>query len=367
MNDLRWWLTLLKRGFFFGGLFLALVALAELVRLGQLLVGLHPWLGWTYAACLLLLIAWGALGASQFWLARPRRLPPLPDLDPEGLPAADRAAWQQSLLQQSLRMLKSPALPDEDRRRLEESLAASLDGPALDGSQLKSILNEEVTPLLARLDEEAEREIRAATLEVTSAVALSPWRSMDVLIVVGRGLRMVLSISAIYGSRPTLREHYEILRDIGKSVASVGLIGAGQKLMEGLAGHLPVAGRVVDDLLQGLGAGFYINLAGWAARERCRALGPWQEAEAAETLRKAMRRYTRDMRRRLTVDLGPAIWDRLTRRFRSNKDADLKAAFEQAAEELNAEWEGHEATAAEGSAKSPGLVSIIKKVIGLRD
>jgi uncharacterized membrane protein YcjF (UPF0283 family) len=367
MNDLRWYLTLLRRGFFFGGLFLALVTLAELVRVGQLLAGLHPWLGWAYAACLLLLVVWGTLGASRFWLARPRRLPPLPDLNPEGLAAADRAAWQGSLLQQIRRMLHSPALPDEDRRQLESSLAASLEGSALDGKQLNAILHDEVMPLLARLDEEAEREIRAATLEVTSAVALSPWRSMDVLIVVGRGLRMVLSISAIYGSRPTLREHYEILRDIGKSVASVGLIGAGQKLMEGLAGHLPVAGRVVDDLLQGLGAGFYINLAGWAARERCRALGPWSEAETAETLRSAMRRYTRDMRRRLTVDLGPAIWERLTRRFRSSKEADLKAAFEQAADELNAEWEGGEATHAAGSAKSPGLVSIFKKVIGLRD
>lgn len=339
-NDLHWWLTLIRRGLYFTGLFLGLVALAELARIGQFFFSIHAWLGYAWSLALLLAAAWGGRAGWRFFRSKPRRLADLPRVDLLDANDEDRLVYARVLPLHLERMLDSPVLAVEEVSEARRQLPATPEGwTGLGRDELLELELRVLAPLQERLDKEAESEIRGATLEVTTAVALSPWRSFDSLMVIARGLRMIFRISEIYGSRPTLREQLEIMRDIGKAVASVGLIGAGQKLMENMASHLPLAGRVVDDMLQGIGAGFYINLAGWAARERCRALHRWEPERVREKLRNQIRRYARDMRKRLTVDLGPAIWDRLTRRFRGSQETDLKAAFAHAAEEVERDWD----------------------------
>lgn len=344
-TDLRWWLGLARRLLWAAGLLLALIAMGELLRLHGALADLHPWLGHAFW----LLLAAGALragwGFARFLRTRPLRLPDLPRLeDLAGGSDAERLAYRRAIERHLERLATSPVLGDGEVRVIGETVAAlRRESAAPDAARLERLERETVAPLLARLDAEAEAEIRRGTVEVIAAVALSPWRSFDALLVLARSLRMALSISALYGSRPTLGEQWTIFKDILSAVAAVGLIGAGQKLVESLAARLPLVGRVIDDLLQGVGAGFYVNLAGWAARERCRSLHRWEPERARLQLASRIRRFAGDLRRSLTRDFAPAVWDSLSRRWRSDPQADpaqdLRSALDGAFATLDGELE----------------------------
>ncbi|MHC4551888.1 MAG: hypothetical protein ACYSUT_03855, partial [Planctomycetota bacterium] len=55
-------------------------------------------------------------------------------------------------------------------------------------------------------------------------------------------------------------------------------------LIEGLGSRVPGIGRFVDDIAQGIGAGFMTTICGHAAMDRCRAFKSWDEAEAKKHL-----------------------------------------------------------------------------------
>jgi uncharacterized protein (DUF697 family) len=344
-TDLHWWLRLARRLLWSLGLLLVLISLGELLRIHGALAGLHPWLGHAFLLLLAGGAAWTGLGWLRFLRQRPLRLPDLPrheDLA-TGDPAL-RLAYRRALEGHLERLATSPVLDEGEVQALATSIAALRAGKAPpDAARLEQLERELVEPLLARIDAEAEAEIRRGTVEVVAAVALSPWRSFDALIVLARSLRMVLTISAIYGSRPTLGEQLAILKDIASAIAAVGLIGAGQKFVESLAARLPLIGRVVDDLLQGIGAGFYVNLAGWAARERCRSLQRWEPERARLRLATRIRRFAGDLRQSLSRDLAPAVWDRLARRWRRDTTAadpgELRVLLEGAFASLDGELE----------------------------
>jgi len=375
--DIHWWLRFFKRLLLAAGLLLALVALGELARVYAVLRGFHPWIGWAFLAALGAFAVWLGLNTIRLLTVRQRALPDLPALEPlETASSTQLRTYRRALLRHTERLLASPELEPGELRVMQDSAGRLLEalpvGPSTEAAALAGGLrrfeDKLLRPLLERLDDCAEREIRRGTVEVMTAVTLSPWRSLDILMVLGRGLNMVLRISEIYGSRPTLREQLAILKDVAAAVAAVSLVGAGQKLIEGLASRIPLVGRVVDDLVQGVGAGFYINLAGWAARERCRSLQRWEPSRARIRLRRRLGRFVGDLRRSLSVDLAPAVWEGLTRRFRSEgaaadsalasgsseEGARLREAFDAALADLSTSLDRESETETEENGKGEG-------------
>jgi hypothetical protein len=115
-------------------------------------------------------------------------------------------------------------------------------------------------------------------------VTLSPYKSADLLIVLYRNLVMVVRIVRVYRVRPALSEQLGIFSDIINVIATVNYINMGKNLIEGLGSKVPGIGRFVDDIAQGIGAGFMTTITGHAAMDRCRSFRGWNEVEAKKHL-----------------------------------------------------------------------------------
>jgi hypothetical protein len=167
---------------------------------------------------------------------------------------------------------------------------------------------EQVTkPILAKLNEEANRQIRDCVRDVMIGVTVSPYKAADLIIVLYRNLVMVMRIVRIYNSRPRFRQQLQILGDTIKVVATVNYINIGKSLLEGLGSKLPVIGQYTDDIAQGIGAGLMTSVAGHAAMERCRAFKGWHEEEAKHNLRNRVSGFYADVRDIFWKDILPEI------------------------------------------------------------
>jgi hypothetical protein len=120
--------------------------------------------------------------------------------------------------------------------------------------------------------------------DIMIGVTLSPYKSADLFIVIYRNLMMTLRIIRIYNARPAVGEQLRILLDILNVIATVNYINMGKNLIEGLGSRVPGIGRFIDDIAQGVGAGFMTTIAGHAAMDRCRAFKGWNAAEAKHHL-----------------------------------------------------------------------------------
>ena len=342
--DLSWWIRLLRGSLLAFGLLIALIAVGELLRIHEALYHLHPWAGHSFLILLAAFLGYVLLMVVRFFVRRPVVLPDLPSIEPlDTASMGELCEYRELFLLHSERLLTSSALDDNLRQQSGESLrkiAVRLREIPLSAGheELANRLREAealfLQPLLATIDQSVEEEIRRSTVEVMTAVTLSPWHSLDLGVALYRGTRMVLNISALYGSRPTLRENLIIFRDVLGAVATVSLVNAGQKLIEGLARQLPGISRIVDDIIQGVGAGYFINLAGWAARDRCRSLHRWEPARARLRLHQKLGRYVSDLRSYLIGDLWSTLWKRMRGSDETESDT-LREAFDRALRELS--------------------------------
>jgi hypothetical protein len=84
-----------------------------------------------------------------------------------------------------------------------------------------------------------------------------------------------------------------------------------KNLLESLGSRVPLIGKCVDDIAQGIGAGFMTSVAGHAAMYRCRAFRPWDEENAKESLRNHMRDFYADIRDIFKKDILHIIMNRV--------------------------------------------------------
>ena len=82
-------------------------------------------------------------------------------------------------------------------------------------------------------------------------VTLSPFRAVDLAVVIYRNAAMVFRIMSFYNSRPLLSEQVLILRDAFSVVDTVNYLNFGEKLIEQLFSRVPWIGQAVDDFAQG--------------------------------------------------------------------------------------------------------------------
>ncbi len=339
--------TLVRRIALVLALFLILFVLAELARTFLLFHRLHPIAGYLFAG---LTLAAGV--ATLFYLTDGLRVHP-PVLVPPALPEPpghkDMRRYCEYLIRYLDRLSENANLPDDQRRAARERAADIEDvlrAHPLNDDLVRAIDQAEkevIVPLLGQLDEKASREVRLCVRDVMLGVILSPYASIDLLIVIYRNAAMVLKIVQVYRSRPGAREQLLILRDIFLVVATVNFLNISRKLIESLFAHIPVIGRVVDDIGQGMGAGLLTSVAGHAAIGRCSAFRGWSREEEVRSLGTHMAGFLADVRDLFTKDLlgelkgrirseappgvtdEPGFWETLNHGISTAVDATAKA------------------------------------------
>jgi uncharacterized membrane protein YcjF (UPF0283 family) len=266
------------------GVLLSFFAVLEVLRAYQTLYVFHPWAAFVFLAVVLGLLVWLA---AYVWInlaAFPRPLNPPRIADVQN--ATDRQLKKYlRYLRRFLLRLSANGLLNESRRAALTEAAARLEmSPPADRpgmlALIRSMEDDRIRPALDALDELASRQVRDSMRDIMLFVTLSPYKSSDLLIVLYRNLMMLVRIVRVYRVRPALTEQLRIFSDIVNVIATVNYINMGKNLIEGLGSRVPGVGRFIDDIAQGIGAGFMTTVAGHAAMDRCRAFRGWNEVEA---------------------------------------------------------------------------------------
>ena len=85
----------------------------------------------------------------------------------------------------------------------------------------------------------------------------------------------------------------------------------GKNLIEHLGSKVPGIGRFIDDIAQGIGAGFMTSVTGHAAIYRCRAYRPFNAEQAKDNIRTRIGSFYADVRDMFNKDILPQITRRI--------------------------------------------------------
>jgi len=281
---------MIRLGLIVFGVMLCFIALMEIIQAYQALRQVHPAVGYLF----LLIIAGGLVWlAVYYWKtigSRPRALatPRIEDFDKATVRQLRRYCLYLSRYLE--RLSRNPNLPDLRRQEAEQSRSAILSSleTGLKKEELLALIQriEEtaVGPLLAEIDEKAGKHVRDSMRDVMIFVTLSPYKSIDLAVVIYRNVRMVTDLVKMYNARPALREQLAIFYDIFTIVATVNYIHLGRNLFNSLGSKIPGVGRFLDDIAQGIGAGFLTTITGHAAMQRCRAFTGWNPKQARDSV-----------------------------------------------------------------------------------
>jgi len=310
-------LRVLKIGTISVGVFLAFVSLVEFVQAYQILSGVHPMIGWVF----LVVVLAGVGAAVGFFAFRMTRRPPVlvppPKQDLHSASLRQLRRYTRYLADVLNRLSQHPLIPLDERAGLKQQAEQLLDRArdCRDAADLvphiDRCIDSTIAPAVRPLDEAAEESVRASVRDTMLAVAVSPWRSVDLLIVLYRNGQMVLDVSRIYNGSPRLREQLRVLGDVLKVVATVQFLNIGSKLMENMTSWIPVLGRFTDDIAQGIGAGLCTSVAGHAAIDRCHAFQGWDEREASEAMVPRLKVFMTDLKGIVSDTVMPALGGRI--------------------------------------------------------
>lgn len=323
-----WW-KLARSVAITAGVLLSFIAVIEIMRVYLILREFSPWFGIGF----IVIVAGGLCWILLRFLIALRSLPQAPS-PPE---------------------VSDPANPSSDEIDecidfLRHRIAQLAANPALSGSQLESLeavhaglcrctdregLQEAYSALqdiFKPLDGEAERIVSECVRDVMLAVALSPYRSADLLMVLYRNGQMILQLARLYQTRPAPVEQFRILKDVAAIVAAVNFLNFTEKLVEQLLERVPVLGQLAGDVSQGLGAGLLTSAAGHAAIQRCRSIDPWNRDAARESLAGRMSSFARDVKSIFHSEVLPKLRPRVPD-FASVPER-ISSAFDSAVESM---------------------------------
>ena len=313
-----------------GGVVLACVASLELLRAYQTLSALHPWVGLAFVGLLLAFVIWVGVMVARMHARYPRALLPPQPLPESG--ASNRAIRRQATyLCAVMRRLAGNLLldpPDREALLVESDLltarflrSASLPTEAV--QELETCVDSQITPHIEKLDRLAEESVRGCVATVMLGVTISPWRSADLIIVIQRNVAMIARVMDIYHSRPRARDQLRVLGDVVAVVAVVQYLNLGTKLCEKLLAKVPVVGRFIDDIAQGVGASLMTSVAGHAAMDRCRSFSGWNRDLGERAIREHLKEFYRDVRTVLFDDVLKQLSQRIrAEASRSREDPD---------------------------------------------
>jgi uncharacterized membrane protein YcjF (UPF0283 family) len=310
---LRTWWKIIRLTVLAIGVLLSFFAVIEVLRAYQTLYEFHPAAAFVFLSILVCGTVW-IIGYLVVTLAsRPAVLIPPLISDANSATNRELRRYGKYLTKYIGRLSYNDALSIEDGDKAKEGmveLALALDTGDNREALLIAVEKAEeqvIKPIVAKLDAEANKEIRACVGVVMMGVVVSPYKAADLIIVLYRNLVMLMRIVRIYNSRPRFRQQLRILGDTISVVATVNYINMSKNLLESLGSRVPLIGKCVDDTAQGIGAGFMTSVAGHAAMDRCRAFKDWDEEKAKESLRNRMRDIYADIRDIFKKDILPII------------------------------------------------------------
>ncbi len=281
------------------GCLLGFFALIELLRAYNILYDFKPWAGYTYALIVLTGIIWGVF----CWWKLFNKYPLMPKPLKEALTEGAQKQHVRFLIRYITALSRNPRWNEEEKRKLVDE-KDRLEGirdevPLADIDQVYNLLDGYVQTIR----EDAEQEVRRCSRDVMIFVALSPWHSVDLLVVLYRNYKMVSRIEGLYRSSPRIRDQVNILMDLGAVVATVNILNFGGKLASGLLSRVPVLGKFADDIAQGFGASLFTSVMGHAAIDRLQSFRCWNETEASKTMTSSLIRYVGDLTKVLRDDV----------------------------------------------------------------
>lgn len=302
-----------RTAFLVVGVALVFFACVEVVQAFETLYGLHPLVGYAFAAVLAAGITGAGVRYALTVFARPVVVPPhvRPDLMNAG--AHEVRSYAAHILRLLRRLSRNGNLGIDQRERITDGILMVEQSAAgwADRTQLAQTISrceiDILQPAMDSLDDKARGEVRRCVRDVMVGVTLSPWRSVDLWVVVYRNLRMVLALVRIYNSRPRTREQFLILRDVLTVVATVNYLNLGSRLLQNLASGVPILGRFADDIAQGVGAGILTSVAGHAAVSRCGAVRAWDICEAEASIHAKLRTFMGDVKGIIADDIVPQL------------------------------------------------------------
>ncbi|MBN1123509.1 MAG: DUF697 domain-containing protein [Sedimentisphaerales bacterium] len=311
------WFRIIRMVIIIIGAVLSFFAVIEVLRAYQTLYNLHPWVGYVFLLVVIAVCVYLFFHFALSIATRPAVLIPPHVPDPKNASTRKLRRYIKYLQSYLSRLRTNLALESQDRdlaRQGLENLAIVLETAKDKDALVTAILDNEDTvirPLLVKIDEQAARHVRDCMRDVMIAVAVSPYKALDLFIVIYRNMAMVNRIVLTYNARPRLREQLQIGWDILAVVATVNYINMGKNLIEGIGSRVPGIGRFVDDIAQGMGAGFMTTIVGHAAMDRCRAFRGWDAETAKATIRSRIHAFYSDVRDIFKKDVLPSLLRRI--------------------------------------------------------
>ena len=250
-----------------------LSALSGLLLLGlglaveNLIVDLHaiaPWLGWValVLAVLAALAFLAIVGREVAGIWREQKIEHLREAAIDALAVKDHKAAK-SIVSDLLALYGGRAAAAQGSARLK-----GLTEEIIDADDRLAIAERE---LLAPLDVQAKRAIAGAAKQVSLVTAVSPRAIVDVAFVVFVAVRLLRTLSRIYGGRPGLFGFLRLAKAAFNHLAVTGGMAVGDSLMQQVLG-LGLAARISAKLGEGVLNGLMTARFGLAALSVCRPL-----------------------------------------------------------------------------------------------
>ena len=325
-SQLKLWWKIIRTAILAIGVLLTFFVFAEILHVYVVLKNAYSPLGYAFLLTIVGGCAWISIFSIRMIKKIPRVLTP-PDI--HGPPSETQAQnYCKYLIGYVKRLADNPNLSPDDIVKAKkdiqvlEKLSQSDHQPSDLLSEIKKVGKKSIEPLLSNLKQKAEREVRNSVRDIMMGVTLSPYRAVDLLIVVYRNGAMVLRIMSIYNSRPLLKEQILVLRDVLKVVATVNYLNFGEKLMERFLSCVPYVGRALDDFAQGIGAGLLTSATGHGAIYRCEAYRGWNQQFAVDTMSSHITELMRDVKNIFTKDILPRMKSRVYLTTPSEKTQD---------------------------------------------
>ena len=250
-----------------------LSALSGLLLLGlglaveNLIVDLHaiaPWLGWValVLAVLAALAFLAVVGREVAGIWREQKIEHLREAAIDALAVKDHKAAK-SIVSDLLALYGGRAAAAQGSARLK-----GLTEEIIDADDRLAIAERE---LLAPLDVQAKRAIAGAAKQVSLVTAVSPRAIVDVAFVIFVAVRLLRTLSRIYGGRPGLFGFLRLAKAAFNHLAVTGGMAVGDSLMQQVLG-LGLAARISAKLGEGVLNGLMTARFGLAALSVCRPL-----------------------------------------------------------------------------------------------
>ena len=250
-----------------------IAALSGLLFLGlglaveNLIVDLYaiaPWLGWVALglAILAVLAFLAIIGREVAGIWREQKIENLREAAVDALAVKDHKAAK-GIVSDLLSLYGGRSSAAQGSARLR-----GLTDEIIDADDRLAIAERE---LLAPLDVQAKRAIAGAAKQVSLVTAVSPRAIVDVAFVIFAAVRLLRTLSRIYGGRPGLFGFLRLAKAAFNHLAVTGGMAVGDSLMQQVLG-LGLAARVSAKLGEGVLNGLMTARFGLAALSVCRPL-----------------------------------------------------------------------------------------------